>query len=235
MGRRAVFLLMVFAAAVLYAERHDVPKLTLSAAATLWKPADELQMKIGVVTLGETADEALRENSAKMQGIVANLEVDGMEKGDFETSQFSINPTYAPYPVNPPPNWRPSIVGYEVTNSIQIHTPKLDRAGSWIDAANRAGANQISDIRFGLRSSRDYWTEALSAAGANAVSDAQAIARATGVRLVRVLSISLNHAHVRSPQINVAALAKASHDAAPPIEAGEVSIEASVSLVYEID
>jgi hypothetical protein len=106
-------------------------------------------------------------------------------------------------------------------------------AGQIIDIANQVGANSITNIRFGLRSARDYWTEALMAAGANAISDAQAIAAATGVRLVRVLSISLNHTQVKSPQIALASFAKA--NTSTPIEPGDVSIEANVSLVYEID
>lgn len=213
----------------------EVPKLTLSASASILKPADELQMKIGVVTLGTTAEEALSENSGKMRNVIANLHSAGLDQNDYETSHFSINPTYSPYPQNPPPNWKQSIVGYEVTNSILIHTRKLDMAGQVIDLANQAGANSVTDIRFGLHSSRDYWKEALYAAGVNAVSDAQAIAASTGVRLVRVLSISLNNTQVRSPQLNVLSFSRLDAGNAPPIEPGEVSIEANVTLVYEID
>lgn len=213
----------------------EVPKLTLSASASIMKPADELQMKISVVTLGTTAEEALGENSSKMRDVITNLHSAGLDQNDYETSHFSINPTYSPYPQNPPPNWKQSIIGYEVTNSILIHTGKLDMAGQVIDLANRAGANSVTDIKFGLHSSRDYWKEALYAAGANAVSDAQAIAAATGVRLVRVLSISLNNTQVRSPQLNILSLSRLDAGNAPPIEPGEVSIEANVTLVYEID
>jgi uncharacterized protein len=215
---------------------EDVPKLTLTSSAHIKKPADELQMKIGVITLGKTAQEALRENSEKMRAVIAHLEMAGLGSDDYETNQFSIQPTYTPCPKHPPLDWKPSINGYEVTNSILIHTRKFDMAGEIIDLANRAGANSITDIRFGLHSSRDYWSEALAAAGANAVSDARALAAATGVRLVRVLSLSLNHTHVRSPQLNMACFAKAAGgESAPPIEAGDVSIEANVSLVYEIE
>lgn len=218
----------------IHAGEQDLPKLTLSATATISKPADELQMKIGVVTLALTAEEALAENSAKMRTILANLEKAGLNKNDYETSQFSINPTYSPCPKDPPPHWRPSINGYEVTNTVLIHTGKLEMAGEVIDLANQAGANSITDIRFGLHSTREYWTEALEAAGANAVADAHAIARATGVQLIRILSISLNHTQVRSPQLNLASFAKAAGPSAPPIEPGDVLIEANVSLVYEI-
>jgi hypothetical protein len=218
-----------------HASNKDVPKLTLSASATIWKPSDELQLKIGVVNLGEAAEEALEENSQKMQGVIANLELIGMTKDDYETSHFSINPTYTPYPKDPPVNWKPCINGYEVTNTILIHTPKLDMAGKIIDMANRAGANTISDIRFGLHNSREYWTEALAAAGSNAVTDARAIAGSTGVKLLRVLSISLNQTQVSSHQPNVAFAKVAGADRTLPIEPGEVSIMANITLIYEIE
>ncbi|KKM60243.1 hypothetical protein LCGC14_1543820 [marine sediment metagenome] len=227
---------VLFSSVSLDALAQDVPKLTLSSSATIRKPADELQLKVGIITRAVTAEEALEENSFKMRNVVDNLEAAGLNKDDYETSQFSINPTYTPYPKNPPADWRQTINGYEVTNSILIHTDKLEMAGKVIDLSNKAGANSISDVRFGLRSSRDYWTEALSAAGANAVKDAGAIAAATGVHLVRVLSISLNHTHVRSPQINLDCFAKAgASGTSTPIEPGEVSIEANITMVYEIN
>lgn len=216
-----------------YASTQDIPKLTLSASATLSKPADELQLKIGVVTFAQTAQEALRENSEKMNRLFTHLEELGFNGDDFETHKFTVNPSYAPTPKDPPPFWHPTINGYEVTNAILIHTSKLEMTGQIIDSANQAGANSISDIRFALRSPRKYWTEALSAAGSNAVRDAEAIAQATGVQLIRVLSISLNHTQIRSPHLNVAALAKG-ENLSTPIEPGDVSIEANVTLVYEI-
>lgn len=218
----------------LQAGNLDVPQLTLSASATIWKPSDQLQMKIGVVTRGDTAREALAQNSMRMQTAIDCLKRISLTEEDYETSQFSINPIYSICPPNPPPSWRAEIVGYEVTNTLLIHTAQLDMAGQIIDLANKAGANSITDIRFGLRSCRDYWTEALSAAGANAVADAQAIARSTGVNLVRVLSISLNHTQVSSHTHNVASFAKVA-GTAPPIEPGEVSLTANVTLIYQIE
>ncbi len=218
----------------LFGVNPDVPQLTLSASATLRKPSDELQMKIGVVTRGDTARDALAQNSFRMQNAIDRIERIGLTKDDYETSHFSINPIYSICPPNPPSNWRAEIVGYEVTNTLLIHTPKLDMAGEIIDSANDAGANSITDIRFGLRNPRDYWNEALASAGSNAVKDAAAIAQSTGVRLVRVLSISLNNTQVSSPTHSIALFSKVA-GSAPPIEPGEVSLTANVTVVYEIE
>lgn len=225
------FILFSMAFFGVHASEKNPPTLTLSASATIQKPSNEIQMKIGSITIGSTAEEALTENSICMEQVLYALRALHLTNEDYETCQFSINPTYTPYPKDPPLNWKPSINGYEVTNTLLIHTDKLELAGRIIDEANRAGANSITDIRFTLRNSRDYWTEALSAAGANAVRDAQAIASATGVKLIRILSITLNHTQIHSPQINLACMAKS----ATPIEPGEISITANVNLVYEIE
>lgn len=215
---------------------QESPKLTLSSSAVIRKSADELQFKIGVITHAVTAEEAVQENSFKMRNIIDKLEEAGLNKNDYETSQFSINPNYTPYPNDPPPNWRQTINGYEVNNSILVHINKFDIAGKLIDLSNKAGANSITDLKFGLRNPRDYWSEALTAAGANAVKDAQSIAEATGVKLVRVLSISLDNMQTRSPKINLDWCCKnAASGSIPPIEAGEISIEANITMVYEIN
>lgn len=237
----ALFLALALPMAA-HAKKHEQPvlepsKLTLSAQATIRKPADELQLKIGVVTLGTQAEAALAENSAKMQAVTQSLEAAGLTRTEYQTGHFSINPTYTPYPQNPPPDWKQTINGYEVSNSIIIHTDKIEMAGKFIDIANKAGANSFTDIRFGLHDPRAHWKEALSAATQNAMSDAQTIATSAGVELARVLSITLNSTNVNAPHLNAKFVAQAMDsggNVAPPIEAGEVTITANISIVYEI-
>lgn len=212
--------------------KYEHPTLALSAQATLSKPADELQMKIGVVTLNDTAESALSENSVRMQAVLKNLENQGLTKKEYETANFSIHPTYTPYPQNPPPNWRQTINGYEVSNSIFVHTSQMELAGKLIDAANAGGANSIENIRFTWHDPRVYWNEAVSAATTNAINDANAIATAAGVKLVRLVSISLQNSATASPPGNVY-FAKA-FSADVPIQPGEVTLTANVSIEYEI-
>lgn len=214
----------------------DVPHMTLSASASIKKPADELQLKIAVISFSENAQEALSKNSDYMRAIIDDIQTIGISTDEYETAQFSINPTYTPYPQNPPANWRSTINGYEVNNTLFIHTCKLDLIGSVIDVATKAGASSVTDIRFGLKDPRSYYNEALELAGARALSEAQTLARATGVKLKRVLSINVNQMRINSPQIPMACFAKAAcNDSSPPIEAGDLSIDATVNLIYEIE
>ena len=211
----------------------DLPKLSLSAKATISKPADMLQLSIGVITLKDTAEEALAENSSKMQSVIAALEKVGITKAEYKTGNFSIHPSYSPYPKDPPKNWKPAIVGYEVRNSLSIQTQQLKTAGKLIDAASKAGANSIENIHFGLRDTRMHWNEAISKATTNAANDAQVIADAAQVKIVRPLSITLENEQTIVPR-NVGYAKMMSAEASPPIEAGDIEITASINVVYEI-
>lgn len=216
-------------------DQSVLPKITLSAQAQIFKPADELHITIGVVDLGDNAEAVLAANSLKMQAVVASLENLGLTKTEYQTGRFNIHPTYTPYPKDPSPNWKPSINGYEVTNSISIKTDKISQAGRIIDAANKAGANNIENIHFALHDASAYWREAVSQATTNAINDANIIAQAAGVKLGRLLSISLDNANFASPRTNNLYFAKSiGNEALPPIEAGEIPITANVSIVYEI-
>lgn len=212
-----------------------IPTITLSAQGTIYRPADELQMHIGVITYKDTAEEALHENSFKMNAVIDSLKASGLTNKDYETGHFSINPTYTPYPKNPPEGWKPSINGYEVSNTIFIHTNLINLAGKIIDAANQAGANNINAISFVLHDSRTYWDEAITLAVENAINDAQTIAKTANLNLVRILTISLeNNNNYISPRPGAYA-AKMNYSSTPAIEAGEVTITARVNVTYEIE
>lgn len=213
---------------------EEPSKLSLNAQATIRKPANELQMKIGVISLSEKADTALVENSMRMQSVVNGLISAGLTRSEYETGHFTIHPTYTPYPKDPSPDWKPSINGYEVSNSILVYTNKLESAGKLIDAANKAGANNIDNIRFILSDPHVYWNEAITAATINALNDAKAVADAADVKLVKLLSISLENPNISNPRDSTMFATKAFNAGAVPIEPGDVSITANVSVTYEI-
>lgn len=228
------FLLMTFFASANNVDYQDIPKLSVSGQATLRKPVDELNMTVGVVNTNTSAQEAIKENSARMQSVINALDKLGLAKSEYQTGHFSITPTYTPYPKNPPPDWKQTINGYEVNNSVHIRTDKLSLAGQIIDATSKSGANTVNNIHFGLKDHREYGDEALTAATKNALADAKVIADAAGVKLVRLLSISLNNTPSISPRMNVYAKAYAAEAAPTPIEPGDIDISANVLVIFEI-
>ena len=213
-----------------------VPSLTVRGDAQLDKPADELRIRVGVVTESDEAPTALRENSRQMNDVIDALKKTGLTDKEYQTSQFQIQPMYTRRTRQSPVDWKPKIIGYRVSNSLNVKTKKLELAGELIQAANEAGANSIDSISFGLADPRTHRAEAIRAATANALTDARTLAEAAGLRLVRVLSITLDQAAAPQPipiQRMSAGMAMA-EAAPPPIQPGDVTVRASVTVRYEI-
>ena len=176
---------------------REVATLSVRGTALLSRPADELQISVGVVTEAADAADSLHQNSRRMQEVITALEAAGVAEDEYQTSQFQIRPVYEPRPRTAEADWSPRIKGYEVTNSVEIKTRRLDDAGRIIDAATGAGANTINSISFGLADHRKYRSEAIATATTNAIGDARVLAGAASLRLVRILSVQLDGAEPR--------------------------------------
>lgn len=215
----------------------DVPRLTVRGDAELRKPADLLRLQVGVVTEDPEPAAALSRNSRQMQDVISALEKTGLTKEEYHTGRFSVRPDYERRPRNAGADWRPQIIGYTVTNSLSIRTKKLELAGKLIEAANEAGANSIGAVNFDLANPRTHRGEAIASATTNARSDAGILARAAGLRLVRIISITLDEAGWRPPVPAMARAGAAMAEArvTPPVEPGEVTVRAGVTLVYEVE
>lgn len=214
---------------------EDTPTLAVSGKAELERPADRANLSIGVTTEASDAGEAMERNNAIMRTVVEALEKAGLEKSEYETGRFFLRPTYAPRPRVPADDWKPKIDGYEVSNSVRIRTTKLDRVGDFVEAANRAGANNVSVQGFDLADPLKYRIEAIRTATAQALAEASALADAAGLRLVRIVRIHLDQDAARPMEMAFAANARMAGDAGgPPIVAGDVTIAATVNIVYEI-
>ncbi len=215
---------------------EDIPRLTVRGEAVLHKPADQLRVRVGVVTQEAEATASVKENSRRMADVVAAITKAGLDKTEYETGRFSIRPLYSRRPRQADAQWVRQIIGYEVNNTLALRTKKLALAGKLIEVANEAGANSVDNIRFDLADPRTHQAEAIDAATANARSDAAVLSRAAEVRLVRIISIQLGNSGYRPP---LPTMARADGMAAavappPPIQPGDVTVQASVTIVYEI-
>ncbi|MDX1764290.1 MAG: SIMPL domain-containing protein [bacterium] len=228
---------MVFAADGIPSE--PVPRLSVRGEALLHVPADQLRLSIGVVTEGKTAEGTLEENSDRMKAVIQALKRVGLTDDDYQTGQFQVQPNWSPRPRQAPEDWRPRIVGYTVSNRLHIKTTRLKLVGKIIGAASEEGANRIEAIGFDLVDPRTYRTEAIGQATANAMADARSAAEAASVRLVRVLSLTLDEAVATPVRMKtegfVMRTAMAMDHTEPPITSGDVTVRANVTLVYEID
>src|ERR1043166_9379066 len=96
---------------------------------------DTATISCGVVTQGATAREAMDRNSAAMRKVIDALKKAGVADKDLQTQYVSLNPRYD--------NEGRTVVGYDASNTVSAVVRKLADAGSVIDAATAAGANNV--------------------------------------------------------------------------------------------
>ena len=228
-----MFLSALCATCACWAEAPFFPKLVVSGSAVLHKPADQVSLSISVITQAPSAQQALSDNNDTMQKVLEKILKTGLQKGEYHTDQFSIRPVHSLPPRNPPSDWKAEILAYEVSNNLQIKTKQMDLAAKIIDAAGKAGANQITNISFSLNDPQMYRSEVIALAATNAMRDAQVLADVANLQLVRIVDVKLDQPQIYPrPGPNMYYMAKA--ESMPLIEAPDVDLSANVTVTFEI-
>lgn len=219
------------------AEKFDnLPKLIVKGEASIFKPSDQMEVGLGVVTVAEDSSEALKANKIHIQQIIQNLQTLGLDELDYQTGRFHIRPIYKKTSKKQEDRDPAIITSYEVVNTIQVKTQKIDLADKILNAAVRGGANQIDQVNFNLNNPQAYREEAIKLAAQNALADANSLAAATNVKIMRILYLSLDHwqnlpgAHMLSKKFE-------NEDAVQEqnlFEPGNVEIHATVNVTFEI-
>ncbi|MBI2877479.1 MAG: SIMPL domain-containing protein [Candidatus Tectomicrobia bacterium] len=128
----------------------------------------------------------------------------------------------------------PEILGYVVRNRIQLETGSLQGLGALIDAAIAAGADRVEGLSFAIRQ-ESYRQELLQEAIRKAREEAEVLAKALGVKLVRVLQATPNVISPM-PRRRPFLMMEARPALVPtPIEPEEVRVMAEVTVIYEIE
>ncbi len=212
--------------------------LSLSAQGQSFSAPDLGIFTAGVTGSGKTAGAALAANSAKMNQVISALKKAGIADRDIQTSNLSLNPVYADMSnqraVDPLEQQVPPIIGYQVYNMVTVKQRKLDRMGSTIDALVAAGANQVNGPSFQMDDPDAAANEARADAIKKAIARAQIYASASGLRVIRVLTITEGGGYSPQPPVMYARAAMADAAAPTPVAAGEVQSGASVTVTFEL-
>ena len=159
--------------------------LTLTASAETARAPDQLRLTAAVLSNAATAAQAMAANSAQMNAVLAALKAAGVAAKDVQTTGLSLSPQY-----RYPPEQPPILTGYQARNAISIRTTRLAEAGKLVDAAIKAGANEVQGPEFGLINPDVALDEARAAAVASGRARAELYARAAGLKVKRITSIS---------------------------------------------
>jgi uncharacterized protein YggE len=205
--------------------------LRVTGHAKVSETPDRVYIDIGVTTRARTSEAAASRNASRLSAVIAAVKRVAGPSARLTTTQYSISPDY-----KYAPHTAPEVVGYTASNVVQIRLDDLRRIGTVLDTATREGSNDIEDIRFAVRDEQIPRTMALRKAAVSARQDAQALAGALGLRVVRVLRVDEQSPAVVQRPIFMQArrMSVAAAAAATPIEAGEIAVNATVTLTVEV-
>lgn len=223
-----VMLLMAAAVFATSAMAEPARTITVQGQGMASSSPDMAVIRSGVVTQAVTPSAAISANNAAMAQLLSMTREFGVKDKDMQTSQFSLSPQYERNNTPSPPQ----ITGYRVANQFTVRLRDIAKLGTYLDGLVRSGANQISGISFEIEDMAALNDKAREHAVADALSRAQKYAQEFKLTLGEPTSI-VEHSTSARPQH---AMQRMSMQAAEqvPIATGEMTVSASISVVFAI-
>jgi uncharacterized protein len=195
---------------------------------------DRAQVTFAVETENPDVKTAQQANAVQMTKVIDALVAAGLPKDALKTTGYTIYPVYDDYTKS---LLDQKIRTYHVTNSLTVTLHDVNRTGEVIDIAVANGVNQANSIQFLLsdEQARILRTEALKKAVYNARADADTVAAALGTTIIDVKSADISGGYTPVLFENYQAADAMTKSAAPtPIQPGDVTVTAQVSVTYSI-
>lgn len=203
--------------------------ISLSGRGTVLRTPDIATVSVGVSVEAKTAADAMQQQASRMAGVFAAVRAAGIAERDMQTGSISLNPVY-----EYPDNARPRLTGYQASNVITLKVRKLDTLGRTLDSVVKGGGNTINGVSFSIDDVESLRNEARTRAIRDAAAKAELYAAAVGYKVRRIVTISEQGDY--SPPSPLMAMRMEDAGAAPEtqIAAGDVALEQTVSVVFEL-
>lgn len=207
------------------AQEQRLETLTVTGRGEVAIPATLARITLGVEVRGDTANAAQTEAARRSSAVVELLRSRDVDK--LQTSGVRLNPVYDNR------NNRSVISAYTASNRVSFQVP-VEEAGDLLDAAVSSGASRIDGISFTatedeLDAARD---RALAAATQDAQTQADAVLGALNLSRGDIVNIQIGGSSAAPPPMMPVARAEAfaADAASTPIEGGEQTVNAAVTL-----
>ena len=182
----------------------------------------------------ETTEEAMSKASEMANRAVKILTgTFGISEDDLSTSFISVSPEY---------RWvddEQVLAGQNATQRIDVSTHDLASIGAIYSELMKLNGISVSDVTLDKEDKSAEYAEARKNAVLDAYAKASAYAEAAGVFVGKVLSISDGSSYAvplyRSANLMMAKADAAESSAAANYYAGDITVSASVSMVYGIE
>jgi uncharacterized protein YggE len=213
-----------------YAVPTDGTLLSVSADAEAKRVPDVATISAGVVTQAVDGNSAMRQNAEQMDKVMSAIKAAGIADKDIQTSGVSLNPQY-----RYADNEAPKITGYQASNTVNLKVRDIAKLGKVLDALAASGSNQINGPTFEIDQPEPVYDEARLAALKKAQVRADTYAKALGLRVRRIVSISEGGGGNVRPMPMMRAMAMDSMaKAETSVSPGENALSVNLDVVFEL-
>ena len=203
--------------------------LTVEGKGTVQIEPEFARMSASVSHTAKTAAAAQAAADRVMTKLLTGVDALPVAKDSIDAGQIRIQPRY---------RWNPraemqEFQGYEATRVLAFKLTSLDSLGEALEMLSEQGATTVDAPQYGSAQSPDARTRALAIAYAKALADAETLAEAAGLTLGHPDNISTGPQ--RAPvfrAMNRDAPVAMSAEMAPRYEPGQLSVSASVSVIF---
>ncbi len=209
-----------------------VPILSVQGTGEARVAPDEATVRLGVVAQAPTARAAQEQVNKAANAVLEAIRALKIEAKDIQTSDLSLSPLYSQG--RGEEQQAPRITGYQANNTVTVRTEDLSKVGPVIDAGLSAGANTLEGVVFGLRNDEAARAAALTSAVRAARTKAEALAQALQVRLAGIVEVTEGGVSVYPPPMPKFGRMAMEMAADTPVSAGQVGVQASVTIRYRI-
>ena len=204
--------------------------ITVTGNAVILVPADTATVRLGVTESSQNVLEAQAAMNAKIETIRAALIESGVDAADINTDRLNIYTNYN-YDAGVE-----TVAGYTASSTLSVVTKDMEKAGSIIDVAFAAGANNLNGISFAVADTASIMDEAYLAAMDDARAKAELLAGAEGLTLSCVKAISQGNSYSYDSMSNAVKLEAAdARGASTFVQAALIEVSASVNVSYGME
>lgn len=207
------------------------PVVELSVVEIIESAPDTATFSTGVETSAPTASAALRQNSAEVAKVIAQLQKLGIAERDIQTSGINLNAEYDYIQATQKNRFK----GYRVSNQVQVKIRDISKLGTIMDSVVVSGATNINGPSFSIDNDSDVKKSARTKALANGKAQAETYARANGYGGVRLLSVAEGiTGRSPGPQPMMRTFDVSEQASSVPIAPGQVGTSVVLNLQYEM-
>ncbi len=214
---------------------------------TFLKP-DVVLVSFGVTSQAVKSQDAVDQNNQKMNAIIKAIKDLGVADKDIQTTLYNLNPVYGfenvvpqmgvpskagsvsaiyPYPVR-----GNKITGYSLEQQIQVKIRDFDKINAILDKATAGGANTAGNLQFTIDDMEGAKAQARAKAIDQAKAKADSLTKQSGLRLGKLVNVEEGYNNPYPMAGYATALEKST--TAPSIQAGQLEIDANVTLTYQV-